>query len=166
MNKILVPIEDFSWLSMSAAYFAVEFAKRNPTKILFLIFSPSPEEEETSPAKKKKPWPKSFDDLIQQARAEKINLELLFSSEGYLETVRCFARDHNISEIIIALPPAQEPIYNTVNQKIDTLRSHVASQIVIVRPKEDKSMNRDWDLKKEGSPTLMKSKNITDKEGK
>lgn len=165
MNKILVPIEDFSWLSMSAAYFAVEFAKRNPTKILFLIFSPSPEEEETSPVKKNNPWPKPFDDLIQQARAEKINLELLFSSEGYQETVRRFARDHNISEIIIAVPPAQEPIFNTLNQKIDALRSNVGSQIVIVRPKEDKSMTADWKLKKEGSPTPMKLRNIKDKEG-
>lgn len=165
MNRILVPIEEFSWISMSAAYFAVEFAKRNPTKILFLIFSPSPEEEETSLAKKKKPWPKSFDDLIQQARAEKINLELLFSNEGYLETVRRFARDHNISEIILALPPAQEPIYNTLNQQIDALRSNVASQIVIVRPKEDKNMNADWKMNKEGNPTPIKSRNITEKEG-
>jgi hypothetical protein len=164
MNKILVPIEDFSWLSMSAAFFAVEFAKRNPTKILFLIFSPSPEKEETSPVKKNNPWPKSFDDLIQQARAEKTNLELLFSSEGYLETVRRFARDHNISEIIIAVPPSQEP-NNTLNQKIDALRSSVASQIVLVRPKEDKSLSVDWKMKKEGNPTPLKFRNITDKEG-
>jgi hypothetical protein len=165
MNKILVPIEDFSWLSMSAAYFAVEFAKRNPTKILFLIFSSSPEEEGTPPVKKNNPWPKPFEDLIQQARAEKINLELLFSSEGYLETVRRFARDHNISEVIIAVPPAQEPIYNTLNQKIDALRSNIASQIVIVRPKEDKSITADRKLKTEGDPTLMKFRTITDKEG-
>ncbi len=165
MNKILVPIEDFSWLSMSAAYFAVEFAKRNPTKILFLIFTPSREEEETNPGGKKKSWPNSFDDLIQQARAEKINLELLFSNEGYLETVRRFARDHNISEIIIAVPPAQEPIYNTLNQQIESLRSSVESQIVIVRPKEDRSMTGDWKMKKEGKVNPMKLKNITDKEG-
>jgi hypothetical protein len=165
MNKILVPIEDFSWLSMSAAFFAVEFAKRNPTKILFLIFSPSPEKEGTSPGEKKKSWPNSFDELIQQARAEKINLELLYSNEGYLETIRRFARDHNISEIIIAVPPAQEPIYNTLNQKIDALRSNVASQIVIVRPKEDRSMNSDWKRKEEGNLNPPKSRIITDKEG-
>ena len=164
MNKILVPIEDFSWLSMSAAYFAVEFAKRNPTKILFLIFTPFPETEE-SPVKKNNPCPKPFDDLIQQARAEKINLDLLFSNEGYLETVRRFARDHNISEIIIAVPPAQEPIYHTLNQKIDALRNSVTSQIVLVRPKEDKSTPADWKLKKEGNPTPTKLRNITDKEG-
>lgn len=165
MNKILVPIENFSWLSLSAAYFAVEFAKRNPTKILFLIFSSSPEGEETTPSKKTEPWPKPFDDLIQQARTEKINLELLFSNEGYLETVRRFARDHNISEIIIAIPPAQEPIYTTLTQQIDALRNSVESQIVIVRPKEDRSMTADWKLKEEGKLNPPKSRTITDKEG-
>jgi len=163
MNKILVPIEDFSQLSMSAAYFAVEFAKRNPTKILFLIFSIPP--EETGPIKKNNPWPKPFDELIQQARAEKINLELLFSSEGYLETVHHFARDHNISEIIVAVPPAQEPLYQVFNQKIEALRSRVTSQIVMVRPKEDKSTDTDRKMKKEGNPTPLKLRNITDKEG-
>jgi hypothetical protein len=39
MNKVLVPIQNFSRLSLSASYFAVKFAKRNPTKVLFLIFS-------------------------------------------------------------------------------------------------------------------------------
>jgi hypothetical protein len=165
MNKILVPMENFSWLSLSAAYFAVEFAKRNPTKILFLIFSSSQEEKETDTVKKIKPWPKPFDDLIQQARTEKIHLELFFSNEGYLETVGRFSRDHNISEIIIAIPPAQEPIYNTLNQQIESLRSTVESQIVIVRPKEDRSMTTAWKLKEEGKINSPKSKTITDKEG-
>ena len=167
MNKILVPIEDFSWLSMSAAYFAVEFAKRNPTKILFLIFPPFPEKEKTNPGEKKKSWPNSFDDLIQQARAEKINIDLFFSNEGYLDTIPRFARDHHISEIIIAVPPAQEPIYNTLNQQIEALRNSVESQIVIVRPKEDRSMTADWKPKGEGKPTPSKSRTITDtdKEG-
>ena len=165
MNKILVPIEDFSGLSMSAAYFAIEFAKRNPTKILFLIFSPSPEEEETSSVKKNKPWPKPFDDLIQKARAEKINIDLFFSSEGYLDTIPRFAGDHHISEIIIAVPPAEEPIYTTLTQQIESLRSSVASQIVIVRPKEDRSMHSDWRLKDEGKLNPPNSRPNTDKEG-
>lgn len=164
MNKILVPIEDFSWLSLSAAYFAVEFAKRNPTKILFLLFSPSRKGEETNPLKNNKPWPKPFDELIQQARAEKINIDLFFSNEGYLDTIPRFARDHNISEIIIAIPPAQEPIYTTLTQQIESLRSSVASQIVIVRPKEDRSLNSDWN-QEEGKFNLHKSRPISDKEG-
>jgi hypothetical protein len=163
MNKLLVPIEDFSRLSMSAAYFAVEFAKRNPAKILFFIFAPSPEEEETNPVEKKKPWPKSFDDLIQQARTDRINLELLYSNENYMETVQHYARDHNISEIIIAVPPVQDPIHNRIIQQIESLRNSVTSQIVIVRTKEDENMAMNWKDKEGVKPISVKSKTI--KEG-
>ena len=166
MNKILVPIKDFSQLSLSAAYFAVEFSKRNPTKILFFIVSPSGEGE-PGPGKNTKPWPKSFDDLIQQARAEKINIDLFFSNEGTLETIARFARDHHISEIIIAVPPAYEPIYSAMNQQIEALRNSVESQIVIVRPKEERRMTADWNPKEEEKLTSPKSRTITeaDKEG-
>ena len=55
--------------------------------------------------------------MVQQARAEKISLDLFSSNEAYMETVRHFARDHNISEIIIAVPPVQEPLYTKLIQK-------------------------------------------------
>jgi nucleotide-binding universal stress UspA family protein len=160
MNKILVPIENFSPLSLTAAYFAVEFAKRNPTKILFLVFSPSPETGKTNPVPNSEAWPKPFDELVQKARAEKINIDLFFSNENYLETIPRFAQDHNISEIIIAVPPAQEPGYQALNQQIDVLRSSVTSQLVIVRPKEDRL------LKEEGKTNPSRSKTLSEKEGK
>ena len=150
MHKILVPMENFSTLSLSAAYFAIEFAKRNPTKILFLIFSSAPEGNETAPAKKVEPWPRPFDVLVQQARGEKVNLELFSSNEAYLETVGHFTREHNISEIIIAVPPVQDPQYQKLIQRIESLRNSVESQIVIVRPKEDRSMAIERKTKKEG----------------
>lgn len=165
MHKILVPMENFSTLSLSAAHFAVEFAKRNPTKILFLIFSPSPEGKTPSPAHKVEPWPKQFETLVQQARSEKVNLDLFSSNEAYMETVCHFARDHNISEIIIAVPPVQEPLYNKLIQRVESLRGCMESQIVIVRPKEDRSMGTDWKMKEGGKPPAVKSKTSTDKEG-
>ncbi|MEW6185636.1 MAG: universal stress protein [Thermodesulfobacteriota bacterium] len=140
MNKILVPIDNFSSLSLSAAYFAVEFAKRNPTKVLFLFFSSFRERDEADPGNKIKPLPKPFDELMQKARAEKINLDLFFSSEGYLDTLPRFARDHHISEIILAVPATDDPLYLSVKQQIDELRSRIDSQMVIVRPKEEKPL--------------------------
>lgn len=163
MNKILVPIEQFSWLSLSASYFAIEFAKRNPTKILFLLFSPSPEGQEPSAGKKADSFPKQFDALVQQARTDKINLELLYSNEEYMQTVQHFARDHNISEIIIAVPPVQDPVHNKIIQQIESLRNSVSSQIVIVRTKEDWNMTTDWKNKEGGKPTPLKSRTV--KEG-
>lgn len=160
MHKILVPIENFSALSLSAAYFAIEFAKRNPRKILFLIFPPSPEGK-NNPSE---PGQKQFEALVQQARAEKISLDLFSSNEAYMETVCHFARDHNISEVIIAVPPVQEPLYNKLIQRVESLRSCMESQIVIVRPKED-SMVTDWKMKEGGKSPAVKSKTLTDKEG-
>ena len=165
MHKILVPIENFSTLSLSAAYFAIEFAKRNPRKILFLIFSPSPEGKNSPLPKKDEPGQKQFEALVQQARSEKIDLELFSSNEAYMETVCHFARDHNISEIIIAVPPVQEPLYNKLIQRIESLRSCMESQIVIVRPKEDRNMGTDWKTKEGGKPLPVKSRTFTDKEG-
>ena len=37
MIRVLVPIDAFSHLTLSATYFALEFAKRNPAKVFFLI---------------------------------------------------------------------------------------------------------------------------------
>jgi hypothetical protein len=163
MHKILVPIKKFSWLSLSAAYFAIEFAKRNPTKILFLLFSPSPEGSEPASGKKADSCPKQFDALIQQARTDKINLELLYSNEEYMKTVQHFARDHNISEIIIAVPPVQDPIHNKIIQQIESLRNSVTSQIVIVRTKEDWPMPTDRKNKEGEKLTPLKSRTV--KEG-
>ncbi len=165
MHKILVPMENYSTLSLSAAYFAIEFAKRNPRKILFLIFSPTPEGGNSPSAKKDDPGKKQFEALVQQARTEKINLDLFSSNEAYMETVCHFARDHNISEIIIAVPPVQEPLYNKLIQRVESLRGCMESQIVIVRPKEDRSMGTDWKMKEGGKPPAVKSKTSTDKEG-
>jgi hypothetical protein len=142
MNKILVPIQNFSRLSLSASYFAIKFAKRNPTKILFLIFSGGSWEASPSPSDKdEETWRRQFDGLIQQARMEKVNLELFFSNEEYLEGVNQFARDHNTTEIIIALPQVQDTMYPKLIESVNALRNQGESQIVIVRPKEDKPLD-------------------------
>jgi hypothetical protein len=142
MNKILVPIQNFSQLSLSASYFAIKFAKRNPTKILFLIFSGDSWEATPSLLRKdEETWRRQFDGLIQQARMEKVNLELFFSNDEFLQGVSQFARDHNTTEIVIALPQAQDTTYPKLIQNVNALRNQGENQIVIVRPKEDQSVD-------------------------
>jgi hypothetical protein len=142
MNKILVPIQNFSRLALSASYFAIKFAKRNPTKILFLVFSSGSWEATPSPrGKDEETWRRQFDGLIQQARMEKVNLELFFSNEEFLEGVSQFARDHNTTEIVIALPQAQDTTYPKLIQNVNALRNQGENQIVIVRSKEDRSLD-------------------------
>jgi len=136
MNRILVPIEKFSPLSLSASYFAIKFAKRNPAKVLFLVFSSASLDEASSSTEKEEArWRRQFDGLIQQARTEKVNLELFFSDSEYLEAVSQFARDYNATEIILALPQVQDPIYPKLIREVKALRNYVENRIVIVRPK-------------------------------
>jgi len=138
MNKILVPIENFSSLSLSASYFAIKFAKRNPTKILFLVFSSASLDEAPSSIREEEVrWRKKFDGLIQQARTEKVNLELFVSNNEYLEAVSQFARDHNATEIFIALPQVQDTNYQRQIQVVNALRNQVDNQIIIVKPREE-----------------------------
>ncbi len=39
MIRVLVPMEAFSHLTLSAAYFALQFARRHPAKVFFLILA-------------------------------------------------------------------------------------------------------------------------------
>jgi hypothetical protein len=138
MNRILVPIQEFSSLSLSASYFAIKFAKRNPTRVLFLIFPSTSLGGDCSSQKQGEgAWRRQFDSLIQQARGEKIQLELFRSNDEYLQAVSQFARDHNPTEIILALPQAQDPAYHRLIREVEALRNHVENRIVIVRPKEE-----------------------------
>jgi hypothetical protein len=143
MNKILVPIKDFSALSLSASYFAVEFAKRtSQTKILFLIFSKSgTKDNKGGPALiSDNPWQRRFDNLVQQALGEKINLALHYSEEDYIKDIPRFVRDHHIAELIIALPPGQDEVSNEVRQDIQKLRGKVECQLVTVRVREEEDL--------------------------
>jgi hypothetical protein len=136
MNRILVPIQNYSWLSLSASYFAIKFAKRNPTKVLFLVFSSASEGDDSSSQKQgEETWRRQFDSLIQQARGEKIQLELFRSNDEYLGAVSQFARDHNATEIVLALPQVQDPAYPGLIREVEALRKQVENRIVIVRPK-------------------------------
>ena len=160
MNKLLVPIENFSGLSLTATYFAIEFAKRNPAKIFFLIFSPSSQGEElSSPSLEKDDLQRiKFEDLIQQARAEKINLEIFYSNEDLVEGTSQFSRDHNMTEIIIALPLEQDPVYPKLMEQIGLLRNGLESRLIIVKPKEEKMAATDFKKAKGGHPRTQKIK--------
>ncbi len=138
MNKILVPIQNFSPLSLSASNFAVKFAKRYPTKILFLIFADlSGRENDPPPSLGDEPCRRQFDGLIQQARAQKIHLEIFYSDGEYLKAVSQFARDHNATEIIIALPQFEDAFYHKLMQDVNALRDQGENQIILVKPREE-----------------------------
>jgi hypothetical protein len=140
MNKILVPIKDFSALSMSASYFAIEFAKRTPqTKIFFLIFTRTNAKEikRFPPPSVDSPWQKPFENLVQQALGDKMNLEIYYSTDDYVQAITRFVQDHHISEIIIALPADEDELSKEIRLDIQKLQGKVECQLVTVKPKEE-----------------------------
>ena len=167
MHKLLVPIEDFSGLSLSATYFAIEFAKRNPAKLFFLIFSNFPQEESGPGTAEKKGHPrrKQFEELLQGARAEKINLEIFYSNGDFYEGTSQFSKDHSLTEIIIALPSERDPAYPRLMEQVGQLRNNLESQLIIVKPKEEMIMTPEKGNAGGDPPPAQKPKSHTGKKG-
>jgi hypothetical protein len=167
MHKLLVPIEYFSGLSLSATYFAIEFAKRNPAKIFFLIFSKVPEggQEAASSENREDLQRRQFEELLRRARLEKINLEIFYSNEDFYEVTSQFCRDHGLTEIIIALPSERDPAYPLLLEQAGQLRHNLESQLIIVRPKEEKSMTVEKVKAGGDPPPALKFKTPAGKKG-
>lgn len=167
MHKLLVPIENFSGLSLSATYFAIEFAKRNPAKLLFLIFSNFLQEEPGSLAAEKMGdlHRKQFEELLQGARSEKINLEIFYSNEDFFEVIAQFSRDHSLTEIIIALPSEKDPAYPRLMEQVGQLRNNLESPLIIVRPKEERIMTAEKGNAGGDQPPVLKPKSLAGKKG-
>ncbi len=142
MIKVLVPIKQYNWLALSAAYFSLEFAKRNPARILFLLF-PSETSAGSQPAMTDhhKDWERRFADLMQRGLTEKIPLELHSSSESFLPALVRFARKQVVSDIILALPSPQDDAHDRTLKMINRLRHRIDCQIIMVKPKEEVSMS-------------------------
>jgi len=149
MIRVLVPIDAFSQLTLSATYFALEFAKRNPAKIFFLILE-EPEVKTTSLklTSEGKQWPALFNQLLQRGREQQVNLEIHHSQEDYLSAISQLAEQHNIDDIIIAVPPVADQTHPHVQLLIELLRHQVRCHIITVKPKEVGKMLDPWGRKK------------------
>jgi hypothetical protein len=149
MIRVLVPIDAFSHLTLSATYFALEFAKRNPAKIFFLILDPLDEKtqatEQTPRAKDQ--WPALFQQLLQRGREQQVNLVMHHSQEDYLTAIIHMAEQHNIDDIIIAVPPPADQTHTQSQRLIDLLRHQVQCHIITVKPKEIGKMFDSWGKK-------------------
>jgi len=150
MIRVLVPIDAFSHLTLSATYFALEFAKRNPAKIFFLILDTLDEKtqatEQTLRANEQ--WPALFQQLLQRGREQQVNLVMHHSQEDYLTAIIHMAEQHNIDDIIIAVPPPADQTHTQIQRLIDLLRHQVQCHIITVKPKEIGKMLDSWGKKK------------------
>jgi hypothetical protein len=144
MIRVLVPIDAFSQLTLSATYFALEFAKRNPAKVFFLILE-APDMKRTSTENDQ--WRGLFNQLLQRGREHQVNLEIHHSREDYLTALNRVAEQHNIDDIIIAVPPLVDETHPQIQRLIEQLRHQVQCHIITVKPKEVGKMLDSWGKK-------------------
>jgi hypothetical protein len=146
MIRVLVPIDAFSQLTLSATYFSLEFAKRNPAKVFFLILdapgAQTSEKKRTSMEEAQ--WTALFKHLLQRGREQQVNLEIHHSQEDYLTAINRVAEQHNIDDIIIAVPPVTDQTHTQIQRLIELLRHQVQCHIITVKPKEVGKMLDSW----------------------
>lgn len=143
MNNILIPLAEFSELSLNAAHYAVEFAKRSSSRPIFLFFS---ETEHTNgdtlmtdcslTVKKENEIREKIELLIDRsAIIDGLTVERHTCSGEYIEKVCEFARDLNIAEIVIAVPDKQDELYAKITQNISLLVQMTPCRVLTVKEK-------------------------------
>lgn len=142
MNKILIPLADFSELSLNAAQYAIEFAKRSDSKPIFLFFSAT-ECAETDPlntdcslsVEKEHEIKKEIEALIDRSTAEGVNVARYECCGEYIEKVCEFVHGLNIAEIVIAIPDKQSQLYEKIKKDISLLVQMTPCRILTVKEK-------------------------------
>jgi nucleotide-binding universal stress UspA family protein len=145
LDKILVPLAEFSELSLNAANYAVEFAKRSGSKSIFLLFSGAQSADSdpsrpgsSSTAEKELKIRGRIELLIAQSAIEGLDVEHYECRGEYIEKVCEFVRDLNIAVIVIAIPNKEDALYDTIKKKISLLVQMTSCRVLTVREKNKK----------------------------
>ncbi|MBC8199135.1 MAG: universal stress protein [Desulfobacterales bacterium] len=143
MNKILVPLDNFSEISLNAARYAVEFAKRSGSKPIFLFLyrkdSAKPDYFKTDVSQaveREKRIRGKIELLIDRSAMEGINIEQYECRGEYIEKVCEFVRNLSIAEIVIAVPDKKDEHYNKINKNISLLVQMTSCRILTVKEKD------------------------------
>lgn len=137
MIRVLVPIEAFVNLTLAATYFALEFAKRHPAKVYFLILAAAGDEAAAEPAGAGRLQERAlFRQVLERAGQQQVDVEVQYSQEDYLSAVRRVVAQQGIDDIVIALPPLTDAGYPQMHRRLEQLRHQVPCHIITVKPKE------------------------------
>ena len=143
MNKILIPLDKFSEISLNAACYAVEFAKRSGSKPIFLFLSGHDETKKdrlvtsgSQSTEKEKKLRKKIELLIDQSTMEGINIEQYECRGEYIEKVCEFVRNLSIAEIVIAVPDKKDEDYQKIKKNISLLVQMTSCRVLTVKKKE------------------------------
>ena len=142
MTKILVPLDGRGDPWVRAAYFALEFAKRTAAKVLFLDIAP----ELGAPPTRRQPIDEAhgtlgheLDRLIAGSLALGIPVETYVTNGDFVERVAEFARHHNVSRIVLAMPEGEGPASARAEDRLRALQEQLSCVLVTVRPRQDQA---------------------------
>ena len=143
MNKLLVPLDNFSEISLNAARYAVEFAKRSDSKPVFLFLSRNDGVQSdcfvadvSQETEKEKKIKEKIELLIDCSIMEGINIEQYKCCGEYIEKVCEFVRKLNIAEIVIAVSDKKDEHYQKIKKNISLLVQMTSCRILTVKKKE------------------------------
>ena len=139
MTNILVPLDTRRSLQLRAAYFALEFAKRTGAKVLFLNIrrggTSGRSDDHDGP--RRGDFENDLERLINNSLIAGIQIESYVTNGDYVERVIEFARCHNVSRVIVALPEANEPGGAEAASRLDVLQQKLSCGLVTVRPRHE-----------------------------
>jgi len=143
LNKILVPLDNFSEISLNAARYAIEFAKRSGSKPIFLFLyrkdgtkSDYFEADVSQAVEREKKIRGKIELLIDRSTMEGINIEQHECHGEYIEKVCEFVRNLSIAEIVIAVPNKKDAHYNKINKNISLLVQMTSCRVLTVKEKD------------------------------
>jgi len=143
LNKILVPLDNFSEISLNAARYAVEFAKRSNSKPVFLFLSINDDARSdcfvtdlSQAMERAKKIRGKIELLIDQSTLEGINVEQYECRGEYIEKVCEFVRNLSIAEIVIAVPDKKDKAYKKIKKNISLLVQMTSCRILTVKEKD------------------------------
>jgi len=139
MTNILVPLDHHRDLQLRAAYFALEFAKRTGAKVLFLNIRPertAGESKSSSAALNDTPGA-DLDHLVNESLMAGLQIETYVTNGDFVQRVAEFARHHNVSRVILALPDDKGPGGAEAASRLHALKDSLSCALVTVRPRHD-----------------------------
>ena len=139
MTNILVPLDHHRDLQLRAAYFALEFAKRTGAKVLFLNIRPERTAAESiSGASTLNDTPgEDLDHLVNDSLMAGLQIETYVTNGDFVQRVAEFARHHNVSRVILALPEDDGPGGAEAASRLHALKDKLSCALVTVRPRHD-----------------------------
>jgi hypothetical protein len=139
MTNVLVPLDSRRGRQLTAAYFALEFAKRTGAKVLFLRILPGALEDpsQVDPAGAGEEIEDDLGRLINDSLMSGLRIETHVTHGDFVERVAEFAQHHNVSRVVLAVQDDSGPGWREEMSRMDNLRERLGCALVTVRQRQE-----------------------------